>query len=521
MPRMLSTSRRFVRAPLACAVMLACTQAHAADIDAGLRASADARSRVEALIVLPQQAAPALAPLAADADYRVRRRALVDALRARADAQQAGLRDWLDARGIEHRDYWIANLVWARLSRADLDALAMRDDVARVEPNPHLALALPPSGAAAQGMAAVAGIESGVAKINAPAVWTLGYTGQGVVIAGADTGYRWDHAALKPHYRGWDGASAVHDHNWHDAIHDADGSTCGNDAPAPCDDHGHGTHTAGTLVGDDGVGNQVGVAPGARWIGCRNMAAGYGTPARYIECMQWALAPTDLADENPEPDLAPDIVSNSWGCVPEEGCSSGDEIRAAVDNVVAGGIFFVVAAGNSDSACGRITDPPAIYDAAFVVGATDSSDAMASFSDRGPVAGAAHVHPDVVAPGVDTYSSTYTTTTSYGYKSGTSMATPHVAGAAALLMSANPALKGHPDRVAALLRGTAVLQGVSDPYNSGCGGLTIADRPNHQAGWGRIDVLAATQAALVAADTIFADAFDGDPQWARNAQPSR
>src|SRR5206468_10728214 len=127
------------------------------------------------------------------------------------------------------------------------------------------------------------------------------YNGRGVVIAGEDTGYQWNHPALKIQYRGWNGTTADHDHNWHDAIHDSVGNPCGNNAQAPCDDVGHGTHTIGTMVGDDGAGDQIGVAPGARWIGCRNMDQGNGTPARYIECMQWMLAPTDLAGGNADP----------------------------------------------------------------------------------------------------------------------------------------------------------------------------------------------------------------------------
>jgi hypothetical protein len=207
---------------------------------------------------------------------------------------------------------------------------------------------------------AVESIAWGVAKINAPAVWAAGFNGQGVVIGGEDTGYQWDHPALKAHYRGWNGTTADHNYNWHDSIHDSTGNACGNNSPAPCDDFGHGTHTAGTFAGDDGASHQVGVAPGAKWIGCRNMDAGDGTPARYIECMQWMLAPTDLGGQNPDPDLAPDVISNSWGCIPSEGCTAGNEIRAAVQNLVTGGIFYVAAAANDGPNCGSITDPPAI-----------------------------------------------------------------------------------------------------------------------------------------------------------------
>ena len=92
--------------------------------------------------------------------------------------------------------------------------------------------------------------------------------------------------------------------------------------------HGHGSHTIGTMVGDDGGSNQVGVAPGAKWIGCRNMNAGDGTPAQYNECAQFFLAPTDLSGANPNPDLAPDVISNSWGCPASEGCTAGNEVQA-------------------------------------------------------------------------------------------------------------------------------------------------------------------------------------------------
>src|SRR5438876_636762 len=137
-------------------------------------------------------------------------------------------------------------------------------------------------------------IEPGVSYVHAPQVWALGFTGQNIVIASADTGQRWTHNALKPHYRGWDGVDANHNYNWHDSIHDSVGNPCGNDSPFPCDDYFHGSHTIGTAIGDDGQGNQIGVAPGAKWIGCRNMDVGNGTPARYIECMQWYLAPYPL-----------------------------------------------------------------------------------------------------------------------------------------------------------------------------------------------------------------------------------
>jgi subtilisin family serine protease len=131
---------------------------------------------------------------------------------------------------------------------------------------------------------------------------------------------------------------------------------------------------------------------------------------------------------------------------------------------------------------------------------------MADFSSRGPVAGDELIRPDLSAPGVNICSSVPNSQYSCSW-SGTSMATPHVAGAAALLMSIDPALKGHPDRIAAILRGTTVTDGVTDPWNSGCGGLTMDDWPNYQAGYGRLDVYA----AAVEADRLFADGFESSP----------
>jgi len=489
----MSASRHAMRRTLlALACLAAYPAARAAHVDPRLTASGTGEA--DALLIFAPSAQP-LTPLASGADYKLRRRALVEALRAHADTTQSGARAWLDAHAIAYRSYWIANMIQARLPRSAIDQLAARGDIERIELDVSIAVAMPRPDTGAERQPQVPDTVSwGVTKIDAPLVWAAGYNGQGVVIAGEDTGYQWDHPALQPHYRGWDGMNADHNYNWHDAIHDSVGNPCGNDSPAPCDDFGHGTHTAGTFAGDDGATHQTGVAPGAKWIGCRNMDDGNG--------MQWMLAPTDLNDQNPNPDLAPDVVSNSWGCIASEGCTVGDEIEDAVNNVVAGGIFFAVAAANNGPACETITDPPAIYDASFVVGATDPSDRMAGFSSRGPVVGSALIRPDLSAPGVNVQSTWPPNT--YANLSGTSMATPHVAGTAALLMSVNPSLKGHPDQIGAILRATTVTQGVTDPSNPGCGGLTINDWPNYQAGYGRLDAYS----AVVLADTIFADGFD-------------
>ncbi len=501
----MSLFRRTMLVAAAALLAIPALAAPASKINPALAQAARSQGAVETLIVLADQATPTIAPLSADADYKQRRRALVQALRTRAERQQLGLRIWLESRGIPYRAFWVANMVQATLSADDLDALAARAEVARLETNPSIAARLPqPERSAAKeiGTDATLAIEWGVTKIRAPEVWAAGITGQGVVIGGADTGYRWAHPALQPHYRGWNGSAADHNYHWHDAVHVAN-SSCAADSPAPCDDNGHGTHTAGTFAGSDGGANQIGVAPGAKWIGCRNMNAGNGTPATYIECMQWMMAPTDLAGNNPDPDLAPDVISNSWGCPVSEGCTVGNELRQAVDNVNAAGILFVAAAGNDGPGCATIHDAPATYDSAFTIGSTDINDRLSSFSSRGPLTAtrmSTRVYQgkvDISAPGSNVRSAF--SATGYASLSGTSMATPHVAGAAALLMSAAPWLKGQPAQVMKLLRDTAQRTGIantSSQANQLCVRWTAADWPNPMIGWGRLDVFAAYQAAV-------------------------
>ena len=431
-----------------------------------------------------------------------RGRYVYEALRRVAQRSQGPLLRWLEARGVAYRRFYIVNMILVRGDAALAQALAARADVARLEANPAVRAPLPGPPLRAESASEANQISWGVVDIQADQVWSLyGVRGQGVVVAGNDTGVDWDHPALKSQYRGWDGAAASHHYHWHDAIHrdigPPDFNPCGYDSPAPCDDNNHGTHTLGTMIGDDGAGNQIGVAPAARWIGCRNMDNGFGSPATYAECFEFFLAPYPIGG-NPltdgRPDLAPDIINNSWGCPPSEGCST-DTLQGVVEAVRAAGILVVVSAGNSGaSGCATVSEPPALYEASFTVGAYGKGVnvyTIASFSSRGPVTadGSGRLKPDVAAPGVNIRSSVRGTGYQSGW-SGTSMAAPHVAGAAALLWSAEPALRGRIAETEALITRSAIPQ-----IDGTCGGDGDG-HPNNVWGWGRLNARGTLERAL-------------------------
>ena len=225
-------------------------------------------------------------------------------LKKEAARTQAPIKAMLASRGVPYRSFWVANVIMATGDRSVVNALAARSDVKSIESDDkaNWLKSVDESGPS-KAIDSPDTIEPGINQVHAPAVWALGFTGQGIVIANQDTGMRWTHNAIKPHYRGWNGSSADHNYNWHDSIHSG-GGICSPNHMEPCDDHSHGTHTTGTTSGDDGAGNQVGVAPGAKWIGCRNMDQGNGTPATYTECFQFFMAPTDLNGQQPEPEAA-------------------------------------------------------------------------------------------------------------------------------------------------------------------------------------------------------------------------
>jgi subtilisin family serine protease len=477
-----------------------------ARVDAKVLADTTGGNTTSVVILLAEQADLSAAYAIKDQDQRGWY--VYNTLTQHAARTQADLQEFLKSSGATYKSFWAANMIIADADRVLVDELAARSDVGRIDSNLPTRWIEDPTvekfGADTHSINAADAAEWGVLNVNAPAVWALGFTGQGIVIGNEDTGMRWTHNALKPKYRGWNGLTANHNFNWHDSIHSQiSGSPavnpCGRSVTEPCDDNGHGTHTTGTTVGDDGAGNQLGVAPGAKWIGCRNMDQGNGTPATYTECFQFFIAPTDLAGNNANPALRPHVINNSWGCPTSEGCVTRAELETIVGNTQAAGIFVASSAGNNGPACSTVIDPPAIYSDTFATGAIDISNAVANFSSRGPSTFYTPnlLKPNLSAPGVNVRSTAPTSDSSYTNLSGTSMASPHVTGVVALLWSARPQLLRNIAATKALLQNTANPGVTVAPQT--CGGIASTQIPNNSFGYGRVDALAAVNAAPTAA----------------------
>ncbi|MCB0530892.1 MAG: S8 family peptidase [Lewinellaceae bacterium] len=436
-------------------------------------------------------------------------RFVFDRLQQTAATSQANALRIARASNAYVNSFYLVNALAIRHANAGLvENLAQLPEVARIAADPEIPFEQPDVSLAP--VAQRGAVEWGIEKINAPAVWALGYTGQGITVAGADTGYDWVHPAIQPHYRGYNKSdgSTNHNYNWHDAIHeisplsndsipDPSNNPCGVNSVVPCDDNNHGTHTMGTMVGDDGNGNQIGVAPGADWIACRNMERGNGAPSSYIECFEWFLAPTDLNGENPDVLKAPHVINNSWYCSVSEGCtdlSVNELMHTAVNNLRASGVVVVVSNGNKGGlGCNATNDPPAYFEESFSVGATESNDTITGFSTRGSVQidGSGRMKPNVVAPGAGIRSSIRNG--GYAHFWGTSMAGPHVAGVVALVISARPDLAGEVDLIEDIIEQTAVPG--YDTVN--CGNVSGMAHPNNTYGYGRVDALGAVMKALM------------------------
>lgn len=422
---------------------------------------------------------------------------VMERLQENAKKSQANVMQILEQKNAPFQSFWVANVIWVYADYETVETLAQRSEVKRISENSNMKIIEPIP--ALDDLNKTPETPWGIVQMNVDDVWEMGIKGKGVVIGGQDTGYDWEHEALKNKYRGWDGTTADHNYNWHDAIHDYDpkhqtqNNPCGLDVSEPCDDGSHGTHTMGTMIGET-TDLKIGVAPDATWMGCRNMERGWGTPQTYLECFQWFLAPTDLNNENPDPSKAPHVINNSWGCPEIEGCNPNnfDIMEAAINNLKTAGVVVVVSAGNSGPSCGTVNTPAAIFENSFSIGALAQNDTIAGFSSRGLVTvdSSNRMKPNVTAPGVNVKSSI--PGNGYANFSGTSMAGPHVAGLVALLISADPTLAGDVERIETLIEQTAI------PRTSGqnCGTALGSSIPNATYGFGTVDALAVVNEVL-------------------------
>ncbi|OQR99389.1 serine protease family S08A [Achlya hypogyna] len=331
------------------------------------------------------------------------------------------------------------------------------------------------------------GVESNVKLLHADEAWAKGFTGTGVTIASIDSGVRYSHKVLAKAYRGYvDGLTWRHDYAFW--IAEGQNQTL---SPDNADEVGHGTHTVGTAVGADGVG----IAPGASWIAARPFNAdGSAKQSDILLAAQWVMCPTAWDGSKPDCKRGADIVSNSFG---------GDASITWMDKVVAAwsaaGILpvslpspnpndvndQVFASGNVNGfQCASVMCPGCLPEA-VAVGALVGGTTLWGGSGKGPGKHGA-IKPDLVAPGVAIRSAASYDDNKFTRMTGTSMATPHVSGAAAIVLQNGPC---RPADLRESLGATA-FQKLHKPFlvPSTCGNTSYDEYPNNIYGRGLPDL---------------------------------
>lgn len=453
---MRSSGGTFGAALLAALLAAAPHRAEAGVISPALARDLQARAPGEEVAIIVELADKVDPGAFAVRDRRLRDNRLAVALKERAGRGLPPLRARLDALGAKGvKELWLIGGLAATVPAAAVARLAdwpglrsIRLDAVVEQPVTTQTTSATP--------------EWNVALIRAPALWSLGLTGAGAVVAGLDTGVDPEHPDLRDRWRGGTGG-------WYDPY--------GQHA-SPHDASGHGTQTMGIMVGGAAGGSAIGVAPGALWIAAKIFDdAGQGTLSGIHLALQWLLDP----DGDPATVDAPDVVNASWTITGPAG-SCDLEFQADVQVLEAAGVGVVFAAGNGGPG-GGTSESPANNPGAFSVGAVDSSSTVATFSSRGPSACDGSVFPSLAAPGVDIWTSdlSYGGLPSYAIVSGTSFAAPHLAGGLALLAAAFPSAS------IAQVR-SAVVQGALDLGAAGA---------DEAYGWGLAD-LAASRDLLAA-----------------------
>lgn len=428
-----------------------------------------------------------LTPAYAIADWKARGEMVYGLLTEQSARSQARLQRELSARGYRFQSYWIVNALAVEGDAQVATWLATAPEVAAVGINHSYARHLPSPEATTESLTGGA-LGWHLRTIGASEVWQdFGIEGAGITVAALDSGVLWNHTVLQQNYRGYQGNYVEHNYQWMD--------TAGTPPSlVPTDPLGHGTHVVGTIAGRRGTDIvQSGVAPRAKWIAVRGCGDFFCLEQDMLEAAQWLLAPTDLQGANPRPDLRPHIINNSWGF------SGGGSawFEGALAAWKAAGIFAPFAAGNGGPDCSTI-DTPAISANAFAIGATQPDSTIAPFSAHGPTYDG-RIKPDLVAPGTGIYAPFGNGR--FASLSGTSMATPMVAGSVALLWSANPALMGDVATTEQILRESA-----TPLYTELCGSSQNS-HPNNVFGMGLLNVASAVRMGMVEVEW-----FDVAPQ---------
>ena len=375
-----------------------------------------------------------------------RQKNVISALQATANTTQIKLKKLLDTRKTQgavqkFQALWVFNGFSVTASSSVIEELAQNSDVYSITSDD---LPIVPAFAPA---------ETNISLVNAPALWSQGYTGQGVVVANMDSGVDVNHPDLSTRWRGGS-------NSWFDPY--------GQHPTTPTDISGHGTWTMGAMVGGDTGGTTIGVAPNAQWIAVKIFNdSGNSTATAIHQGFQWLLDP----DANPNTADAPNVINNSWTFA-NPGCYL--DFEPDLQSLRAVGILPIFAAGNGGP-LSNTSFSPSNNPSAFAVGAINNSSQIYGYSSRGPstCGGSTGPFPELVAPGVN-----IRTTDLYGgytSASGTSLAAPHVAGGLALLLSAYPNLT-------ALDQQSALINSAVDLGASG---------PDDVYGYGRLDLLAA------------------------------
>jgi subtilisin family serine protease len=408
-------------------------------------------------------------------DWVARGQFVVDTLQQTAERSQKNILNLLENKQLAYTSFWVNNSIYVT---ADLDVfyqLASYPEVDQIKAEQVFDVPHPEP---EEVLATINAVEWGIASIMADQVWAdFGIFGDGIIVGSIDTGVQYNHPALVNQYRGnLGGGNFDHNYNWHDPS-----NICGNPSLIPCDNNGHGTHVTGTMVGDDGGANQIGVAPGAKWISAKGCEDNSCSQFALLSSGEWILAPTDLSGDNPDVTKRPHIINNSWG----GGNNNDPWYQPTVQAWVAAGIFPAFAIGNAGPTCGSAGNPGNMPEA-YGVGGYNSSDGIYVSSSRGTSAWGGIIKPNISAPGQSIRSSV--PTNNYATYSGTSMASPHVSGAVALMWSAAPDLAGNILATRAILDETARDR---DPV--ACGGTP---ENNNDWGEGQLDAYAAVLEAI-------------------------